>query len=45
LVNGGGGNMVGWTSNAVVQVPLEEAVASQKAIDPSLYELAEVMSM
>ncbi len=45
LVAGQAGNMVGWVENAVTLTPLEEAVAFQKAIDPDLCELAEVMSI
>jgi len=36
---------VGWVENTVTLTPLEEAVAFQKAIDPDLCELAEVMSI
>jgi 6-phosphofructokinase 1 len=45
LIAGNGGHMVGWVKNAVALTPLEEAVAFQKAIDPSLCELAEIMSI
>jgi 6-phosphofructokinase 1 len=45
LIAGSGGNMIGWAKNTTTLVPLEEAVAFQKAIDPNLYELAEIMSM
>ena len=45
VVAGNGGNMVGWVKNAVTLTPLEQAVAIQKAIDPELCELAEIMSM
>jgi 6-phosphofructokinase 1 len=45
LIAGNGGNVVGWVENAVALTPLEEAVAFQKAIDPELCKLAEIMSM
>jgi 6-phosphofructokinase 1 len=45
LVDGNGGDMVGWVKNSVALTPLEEAVAFQKAIDKDLCELAEIMSM
>jgi 6-phosphofructokinase 1 len=45
LVAGNGGNMVGWVKSAVTLSPLEQAVAFQKAIEPELCELAEIMSM
>jgi 6-phosphofructokinase 1 len=45
LLAGHAGNMVGWVDNAVALTPLEEAVAFQKALDPDLCELAEIMSM
>jgi 6-phosphofructokinase 1 len=45
LVTGHGGNMVGWVKNTVALTSLEEAVAFQKAIEPGLCELAEIMSI
>lgn len=45
VVGGNGGNMVGWVKDAVTLTPLEEAVALQKAIEPELCELAEIMSI
>lgn len=43
LIAGNAGNMVGWVDDAVELVPLEEALASQKEIDPDLCELSEIM--
>jgi 6-phosphofructokinase 1 len=45
LLDGQSGHIVGWVKSAVALTPLEEAVAFQKAIDPSLCELAEIMSI
>ncbi|MGD2144288.1 MAG: 6-phosphofructokinase [Anaerolineae bacterium] len=43
LLEGGGGNMVGWIGNEARLTPLEEAVAYQKEIDRELYDLAQIM--
>ena len=45
LVDGNGGNIVGWVKNTIALTSLEQAVAFQKTIDPDLCELAEIMSM
>jgi 6-phosphofructokinase 1 len=44
LAAGHGGNVVGLIKSEVVLTPLDEAVATQKPIDPALCELAEIMS-
>lgn len=44
LVDGKGGNMVGWVESNPQLTPLEEAVAYQKEINPELYQLAQVMN-
>ena len=43
LVAGNAGQMVGWIKNEPRLTPLAEAVAYRKAIDPELYELAQIM--
>jgi 6-phosphofructokinase 1 len=45
LLAGNSGNVVGWLGYKVALTPLEEAVASEKVLDPALYRLAEIMSV
>jgi 6-phosphofructokinase 1 len=45
LLDGNSGNVVGSVGYKVAVTPLEEALATQKELDPALYELAEVMSV
>jgi 6-phosphofructokinase 1 len=42
VANGRFGAMVGLRGTAIVEVPLEEALARPKLLDPSLYETAEL---
>jgi 6-phosphofructokinase 1 len=43
LVAGNAGHMVGWVKSAITLTPLEEAVAFDKQLSPTLRELADIM--
>jgi 6-phosphofructokinase 1 len=45
LAAGNAGRVIGLIKSQIVSTPLEEAVATQKPIDPTLCELAEIMSL
>lgn len=44
LIQGASGRMVGVQADRVVDLPLEEALATEKQIDRSLYELADLLA-